>query len=145
VDRNTKVTKEVIELKKLNAAAILMCIIGAFGVFQGIWVLVSTEGFTQMWAEMMGATAKESAVLTLAVQFYAIYHFIALVLLAVVAVIPLRRAEKWAWFSILVFGGIGLGFGIALWAPYAPFMYVFFAMWVAALALSAKPILLKKD
>jgi hypothetical protein len=145
VDRNTKVTKEVIELKKLNAAAILMCIIGVFGVFQGIWVLVSTEGFTQMWAEMMGTTAKESAVLTLAVQFYAIYHFIALVLLAVVAVIPLRRAEKWAWFSILVFGGIGLGFGIALWAPYAPFMYVFFAMWVAALALSAKPILLKKD
>ena len=133
-----------IKLKKLNTAAILMCIIGAFGVFQGIWVLASTEGFTQMWAEMMGTIAKESAVLTLAVQFYAIYHFIALVLLAVVAVIPLRRAEKWAWFSILVFGGIGLGFGIALWAPYFPFMYVLFAMWVAALALSAKPSLQKK-
>jgi hypothetical protein len=134
----------VIKLKKLNAAAILMCIIAAFGVFQGIWVLVSTEGFTQMWAEMMGTNVRESAVLTLAVQFYAIYHFIALVLLAVIAVIPLRRAEKWAWFSILVFGGIGLGFGIALWAPYAPLMYVFFAMWLAALALSAKPSLRKK-
>jgi hypothetical protein len=134
----------VIKLKKLNTAAILMCIIGAFGVFQGIWVLASTEGFTQMWAEMMGTTVKESAVLTLAVQFYAIYHFIALVLLAVVAVIPLRRAEKWAWFSILVLGGIGLGFGIALWAPYAPFMYAIFAMWVAALTLSAKPSLQKK-
>jgi hypothetical protein len=134
----------VIKLKKLNTAAILMCIIGAFGVFQGIWVLASTEGFTQMWAEMMGTTVKESAVLTLAVQFYAIYHFIALVLLAVVAVIPLRRAEKWAWFSILVLGGIGLGFGIALWAPYAPFMYAIFAMWVAALTLSAEPSLQKK-
>jgi hypothetical protein len=110
-------------LKKLNAAAILMCLIGAFGAFQGIWVLVSTEGFTLEWAEMMGSTVSQSAVLTLAVQFYAIYHFIALALLAVVAVIPLRKAEKWAWFSILVFGGIGLGFGIALWAPYAPFMY----------------------
>ena len=131
-------------MKKLNAAAILMCIIGAFGVFQGIWVLVSTGGFTQMWAEMMGSTVSESPVLTLAVQFYAIYHFIALVLLAIVAVIPLRRAEKWAWFSILILGGTGLGFGIALWAPYAPFMYVFFAMWVAALALSVKPTLLKK-
>jgi len=131
-------------LKKLNTAAILMCIIAAFGVFQGIWVLVSTEGFTQKWAEMMGTTANESAVLTLSVQFYAIYHFIAFALLGVLAVIPLRRAEKWAWFSILVFGGIGLGFGIALWAPYAPFMYVFFAMWIAALALSAKPSLQKK-
>ena len=122
-----------------------MCIIAAFGVFQGVWVLISTEGFTQEWAEMMGTTAKESAVLTMAVQFYAIYHFIALSLLAVVALIPLRRAEKWAWFSILVFGGIGLGFGIALWAQYAPHMYIFFVMWVAALALSAKPCLQKKE
>ena len=134
----------VINLKKLNTAAILMCIIGAFGVFQGIWAIAATESFTREWAEMMGTTASESAVLTMAVQFYAVYHFIALVLLAVVAVIPLRRAEKWAWFSILVFGGIGLGFGIALWAPYAPFMYAIFAMWVAAVALSAKPSLSKK-
>jgi hypothetical protein len=130
----------VIKLKKLNTAAILMCIIGAFGVFQGIWGIGATESFTQGWAKMMGTAANESAVLTMAVQFYAVYHFIGLVLLAVVAVIPLRRSEKWAWFSILVFGGIGLGFGIALWAPYFPFMYVLFAMWVAALALSAKPV-----
>ncbi|MEA1871965.1 MAG: hypothetical protein U9M91_00985 [Chloroflexota bacterium] len=132
-------------MKKLNAAAILMCIIGAFGVFQGIWAIAATESFTEMWAEMMGTTVSESALLTMAVKFYAVYHFIALVLLAVVAVIPLRRAEKWAWFSILVFGGIGLGFGIALWAPYFPFMYVLFAMWIAALALSAKPSLGKKE
>ncbi|HEX76290.1 MAG TPA: hypothetical protein G4O12_06895 [Dehalococcoidia bacterium] len=131
-------------MKKLNTAAILMCIIGAFGLFQGIWGIAATESFTQKWAEMMGTTASESAVLTMAVTFYAVYHFIGLALLAVVAVIPLRRAEKWAWFSILVFGGIGLGFGIALWAPYAPVLYVFFAMWVAALTLSAKPSLRKK-
>jgi hypothetical protein len=131
-------------VKKLNTAAILMCIIGAFGLFQGIWGIAATESFTQKWAEMMGTTVNESAVLTMAVTFYVVYHFIGLALLAVVAVIPLRRAEKWAWFSILVFGGIGLGFGIALWAPYAPFLYAFFAMWVAALALSAKPCLQKK-
>jgi hypothetical protein len=132
-------------LKRLNAAAVLMCIIGAFGAFQFVWGVVATESFTQMWAEMMGTTVTESAVLTIAIKFYAVYHFIALALLAVVAVIPLRRAEKWAWFSILVFGAIGLGFGIALWAPYAPFMYGFFTMWIAALALSAKPCLGKKE
>lgn len=131
-------------MKKLNVAAVLMCIIGAFGVFQFIWGIAATESFTQMWAEMMGTTASGSTLLTLAVKFYAVYHFIALALLAVVAVIPLRRAEKWAWFSILVFGGIGLGFGLALWAPYFPFMYVLFAMWIAALALSARPCLKKK-
>jgi len=132
-------------LKKLNAAAILMCIIGGFGVFQFVWGVAAPQSFIEMWAEMMGTTVTASAVLTLAVKFYAVYHFIALALLAVVAVIPLRRAEKWAWFSILVSGGIGLGFGIALWAPYFPVMYVLFAIWVAALALSARPCLGKKE
>jgi hypothetical protein len=130
-------------LKKLNAAAVLMCIIGAFGLFQFIWGIAAPQSFIEMWAEMMGTTASGSAVLTTAVKFYAVYHFIGLALLAVIAVIPLRRAEKWAWFSILVLGGIGLGFGIALWAPYAPFMYAFFAIWIAALALSARPCLEK--
>jgi len=134
----------VIKLKKLNAAAILICICAAYAVFEGIWALVSIEGFIETWAEMMGTTAKESAVQTMAVQFFAVYHLVGLVSLAIIAVIPLRRAEKWAWITILVLGGIGLGWGIALWAPYAPMMYVFFAMWIAALALSAKPSLQKQ-
>ena len=113
--------------KKLNAAAILMCLVGALGLFQGVWGTVATESFTQEWAEMMGTTVNGSPVLTMAVRFYAVYHFIALALLAV----------------ILILGAIGLGFGIAYWAPYAPFMYGFFTIWMAALALSAKPCLQK--
>jgi len=134
----------VIKLKKLNAAAILICIIAAYAVFEFVWAIAATEGFIETWAAMMGTTAKESAVQTMAVQFFGVYHLVGLVSLAIVAVIPLRRAEKWAWFTILVLGGIGLGSGIALWAPYAPIMYVFLAMWIAALALSAKPSLQKK-
>jgi len=129
--------------KKLNAAAILMCLVGALGVFEGVWGIAATESYIQEWAEMMGTTVTGSAVLTMAVQFFSAYHFIALALLAVIAVIPLRRAEKWAWYSILVFGAISFGFGIALWFQYAPYMYLFFAMWIAALALSAKPCLQK--
>ena len=131
--------------KKLNVAAILMCLVGALGVFEGVWGIAATESYIQEWAEMMGTTVNGSAVLTMAVQFFSAYHLIALAVLAVIAVIPLRRAEKWAWVSILVFGAIGLGFGIALWAPYAPYMYGFFTMWIAALALSAKPCLRKSS
>jgi len=40
----------------LNAAAVLICFVGAFYIFQGIWALVATEGFAKMWAEMMGET-----------------------------------------------------------------------------------------
>ena len=132
-------------MKKLNAAAILICIVAAYGVFEFIMALAATEGFIQTWAAMMGTTAKESAVLTMAVQFFGVYHLVALVSLAIVAVIPLRRAEKWAWFTILVLGGIGLGSAVILWAPYAPIVYVWLAMWIAALALSAKPSLQKKE
>jgi len=131
-------------LKKLNAAAILICINAAYAVFEGIWATAATGGYIETWAAMMGTTAKESAVQTMAVQFFGIYHLLAAVSLAIIAVIPLRKAERWAWITILVLGGIGLGWGIALWAPYAPIMYLFVAMWVAALALSAKPSLLKK-
>jgi hypothetical protein len=132
-------------MNKLNAAAILICIIAAYGVFESIWALVATEGFIQTWAAMMGTTAKESAVLTMAVQFFAVYHLVALVSLAIVAVIPLRRAERWAWITILVLGGISLGSTGILWAPYAPFFYVLLAMWIGALALSAKSSLRKKE
>ena len=123
---------------------ILICIVAAYGVFESIWVLVATEGFIQTWAAMMGTTAKESAVLTMAVQFFGIYHLIALVSLGIVAVIPLRKAERWAWITILVLGGIGLGSAVILWAPYAPIMYVWLAMWIVALVLSAKPSLRKE-
>ena len=132
-------------MKKLTAAAILMCINAAYGVFEGVWALAATGGFIQEWARMMGTTVGGSAVLTMAVQFFGIYHFIALASLAIIAVIPLRRAEKWAWFTILILGGIGMGFGIALWFQYAPFMYILLAMWIAALALSAGPCLGKKE
>lgn len=80
----------------------------------------------------------------MAVQFFGIYHLVALVSLGIVAVIPLRRTEKWAWITILVLGGISLGPAVVLWAPYAPIMYVWLAIWIAALALSAKPSLRKK-
>ena len=113
-------------------------------MIESIWAIAAPENFIQIWAEMMETTAKESVVLTMAVQFFGVYQLIAWVSLAVVAVVPLRRAEKWAWFTILILGGIGFGFFVALWAAYAPFMYVFLAIWIAALALSAKPSLRKK-
>ncbi len=130
--------------KLLNAAAVLMCIVAAYSVFESIWALVATEGFIQTWARMMRTTVKESAVLTMAVQFFGIYHMVALVSLSVVAVIPLRRAERWAWITILVLGGVSLGSAVVLWAPYASFIYLFVLMWAAALGLSAKPIFGKK-
>ena len=132
-------------MKKLNAAAILICIMAAYCVFGSIWAIAATEDYIQQWAAMMGTVVSESDVLTMAVQFFGIYSLVALVSLAIIAVIPLRRAERWAWITILVLGVIGLGSDVVLWAQYAPLTYLFLAMWIAALALSAKPCLGKKE
>ena len=128
-------------MKKLTLAAVLLCILAGVGIAESVWALVATAGFTQTWADMMETTATPSAVLTMAVQFFAVYHLVALAALAVIAVIPLRRAEKWAWYTILVLGAFGLGWGVVLWAPYQPVMWILLALWVAGLAISAQPVL----
>lgn len=127
-------------MRKLTIAAILICILAAYGIFESIWALVATGDFTQTWGDMMGTTARESAVLTMAVQFFGVYHLVALVALAILAIIPLRRAERWPWYAILGLGGFGLGWAVALWAAYAPWVYVLLALWIVALAVSAKPV-----
>ena len=58
--------------KLLNAAAVLICLVGAFYIFQGIWALVAAKGYTKIWAEMMGETVTPSPVLTTAVQFFGV-------------------------------------------------------------------------
>ena len=130
--------------KLLNAAVVLLCLVGAFCIFQGIWALVAAEGYAKIWAEMMGETLTPSPVLTMAVQFFGVLKVVFGAFMAIVALIPLRRGEKWSWFTILVLYGIDAVFLIILWAPYAPFMYLFVLMWAAALCLSAKPVFGKK-
>jgi hypothetical protein len=39
----------------------------------------------------------------MAVQFFGIYHLVALIALAIVALIPLSRSERWAWIVMELF------------------------------------------
>jgi hypothetical protein len=130
--------------KLLDAAALLLCLVGAFYLFQGIWALGATEEFKDLWAQMIGDTVTPSPVLTMAVQFFGVLKVVFGAFLAIVALIPLRRGEKWSWFTILVLYGIDAVFLIILWSPRAPFMYLFVLMWAAALCLSVKPVFGKR-
>jgi hypothetical protein len=131
-------------MKRLKIAAVLLCIVAAYGVFGSSWALVATDSYIQTWAELMKTTTMESAVQTMAVQFFGIYLLVDMLALIVLAVIPLQKAEKWAWIAILVLGGISLGADLVLWAPYMPLVYVFFALWIAAMVISAKPVMQKQ-
>jgi hypothetical protein len=131
-------------MKRLKIAAVLLCIVAAYGVFGSSWALVATDSYIQSWAELMKTTTMDSAVQTMAVQFFGIYLLVDMLALILITVIPLQRAEKWAWVAILVLGGISLGADTVLWAPYMPLVYLFLALWIAALVISAKPVMQKQ-
>jgi hypothetical protein len=131
-------------MKRLKIAAVLLCIVAAYGVFGSSWALVATDSYIQSWAELMKTTTMDSAVQTMAVQFFGIYLLVDMLALILITVIPLQRAEKWAWVAILVRGGISLGADTVLWAPYMPLVYLFLALWIAALVISAKPVMQKQ-
>jgi len=131
-------------MKKVKVAVVLLCIVAAYGIFGSGWALVATDSYIQMWAELMKTTTMESAVQTMAVQFFGIYLLVDMIALIVITVIPLQRLEKWAWVAILVLGGISLGADVVLWAPYMPLVYVFLVLWIVALAISAKPVMQKQ-
>ena len=63
----------------------------------------------------------------------------------VISLIPYRKGEKWAWYFLLVVGGI-TNFGV-LALTYTgtpsllPLIILLFILWIAALALPAKEIL----
>ena len=131
-------------MKQIKVAVVLLCIVAAYGIVGGVWSLVATDSYIQSWAELMKTTTMESAVQTMAVQFFGIYLFVDMLALIVITVIPFQKAEKWAWVAILVLGGISIGADVVLWAPYMPLVYVFFVLWIVAMAISVKPIMQKQ-
>ncbi len=132
-------------MKRLTVSAVLICVVAAYGVSESVWALVATDSYIQEWAAIIGTAAPGSALLTLVVQFFGVFHMVALVALAVVALIPLRRAEKWAWYTLAILGGFAMAWVAALWASHFPIVYIPVALGIAALALSAQPVFGKKD
>ncbi len=54
-------------------------------------------------------------------QFYGLEKLIAGLFFYIISLIPYRKAEKWAWYMILVIGGIHMLGILILWTLHAPF------------------------
>jgi hypothetical protein len=142
----------------LNVASALLFIFGAWLVLEGLMALFWTEGYLDMWIGMMneewqppnvsGIDALGQNLLAFMSFMVHGYGFSALsggLLFCVVSLFPYRKEEKWAWYAILVVGGVMsvgmlLGSYVGMTAN-LPITAMFTIFWLVGLALPAREIL----
>jgi len=131
--------------KTLNIASILLIIIGVWATFEGVWALFLSAGYLDTWMKMYGATIPHTDFMIHMNQFYGLEKLIGGLFFCVISLIPYRKAEKWAWYAILVIGGIHMIGMLILWTPHAPFSVIFVILWIVGLVLPYKQILGKSS
>ena len=129
--------------KTLNIASALLTIIGAWATFEGLWALLLSAGYLDIWMKMYGATIAQTDFMIHMNQFYGLEKLIAGLFFCVISLIPYRKAEKWAWYAVLVIGGIHMLGILILWV--SPFSVIFVILWIVGLILPAKQILGKSS
>ena len=91
--------------------------------------------------------------ISLAIQVRGLYLLIFALCWAIISLVPFRKGEKWAWFALLIIGGIwlfgylflvnaGVESGIYLSSWLTPGI-VWVLLWIVGLVLSAKDIFRK--
>jgi hypothetical protein len=121
-------------------------------------MLLWTEGWLDMWIGMMnegfrppdvsgiGALGQNLlAFLTFVLHGYGFIALFGGLLFCVVSLIPYRRGEKWAWYAMLVAGGImtsGMLLGTYVgMSGNLPFTATLSILWLIGILLPAKEIL----
>ncbi len=130
----------------LNVASALLVIFGMWSVLTGVMVLASPEWMLGMYGVTVSQVHAFSQDLLdfmmLINRFFGLCSLSAGLFVCVVSLIPYRRGEKWAWYTMLIVGGILMFTGLQiLWISLDPVPIVFIALWIAGLALPAKEIL----
>jgi len=145
--------------RNLNIGAVLLVIYGAWGVLEGLMSSLMGEWYLENWMTMMNEefipkTISEIRVfdpklldfMLFVIQGYGLFVLFGSILFCIVALIPYRKGEKWAWYAVLVTGAIVSGamiFMIAYMTSHAIVSIVMIIIWIAGLALPAKEILSK--
>lgn len=143
---------------KLNVASALLVIFAAFFLVEGLILLLWTEGILDMMIGMMNEGFRPPdvsginalgqnllAFITFMMQGYGLSMLVASLLFCVVSLFPYRKGEKWAWYAMLVAGGImstgmllGTYIGIT---DQLPSTAAYVILWLVGLALPAREIL----
>ncbi len=144
--------------RKLDVASALLFIFGVWLLLEGLMALLSTEWYLDAWIGMMNEDFRPPnvsdiealgqnllAFMTFTTHSYGFYALFGSLLFCVVSLIPYRKGEKWAWYAMLVTGGI-MSFGVLLgtyigMTSHLPVTLILVILWIVGIALPAKEIL----
>jgi hypothetical protein len=143
--------------RNLNIGAVLLFIYGIWGIFEGLMSSLMGEWYLENWMAMMNEelippTISEIRVFSpelldfmlFVTQTYGLFVLFGSLLFCIVALIPYRKGEKWAWYAMLVTGAIVTGAMIIMMAymtAHATVSIIMIILWIAGLVLPAKEIL----
>jgi len=143
---------------KLNVASALLVVFWGMLLLEGLMALLWTEGFLDMWIGLANEEIRPPNVsdigalgqnllnfMTFTIYAYGFSGVFGGLLFCVVSLIPYRKGEKWAWYAILVIGGIK-SFGMLLtnyvgMTANLPLESIFVIFWIVGVALPAKEVL----
>lgn len=131
--------------KTLTIASALLFIVGAWNILGGLWALFLSTGYLEMWMKMYGATNSYTDFMIHMNKIYGLHTLGIGLFVCVISLIPFRKAEKWAWYTILVIGGILMLGMLILWTPHAPISMIFVILWIVGLVLPYKQIMGKSS
>ena len=145
--------------RNLNIGAVLLVIYGIWGVFEGLISSLMGEWYLENWMAMMNEEFLPPTIseirafspelldfMLFVLQGYGLFILFGSLLFCIVALIPYRKGEKWAWYAMLVTGAIVTGAMVVMithMTSHAAISIIMIIIWIAGLALPAKEILSK--
>jgi hypothetical protein len=101
--------------RRMNVAAAFLCISSGLGIVQGLWALFFPNQAIDAIATMLGVTLQSPTIVHYYLcQIFGVYSTGGSALFIVISLIPYRKGEKWAWFTILVMGTLATSVSIVL-------------------------------
>ncbi len=135
----------------LNVASGLLFIVGIIGFLHGLQILLLAGSVNE---GLFGVTISQIRAfspnlmneITVLQQFEGLYLLGMALFFCVMSLMPYRKGEKWAWYSMLVIGGLALILqviliytGLAVMASYdLPAALVLVILWAIGTVLPAK-------
>jgi hypothetical protein len=146
--------------RSLNIGAVLLLILGIWFMVESLMMLFTPQMYLDVWIPMMNEELRPITVseiealgqnllgfITFTTQMLGLVAVFASLLFLVIILIPYRKGEKWAWYTMLVIGGIYMVGALSLtyigMTAHVPITTVMVILWIAGLALPAKEILSK--
>ena len=134
----------------LNIASALIFIVDIIGVvyaLQNLFLIPIDEGLLGVTVSQIRAfNPNVMDQITILYQFMGLYMFGTTSSAAIIALLPYRKGEKWAWYTQLVIGGIALFgqlvivyiAGNLLPAYMLPFNIILIILWLVGIVLPVK-------